>query len=326
MRNHKKYLILLALILMTISVLGSATYADKTLSFQSMNAIITINGKKVNFNNDMGHPMLTNTKRTLVPLRIISENMGYKVDWSENTWHQGIKKVWINDDKTKVELEIGKIIALVNGITKYIDVDDQGNPVNTKSMLIKDRTYVPLRFITEALGGEIKYELKNGVHYIDIITGKEQGIVIEDNKDWIEPILKIGQYPYRTENKHFYIELVNYKDYAKFEDKGFSISSVLQGYEHLRKYRGNDVLEPGLTIYNDDSTYSNWDYRKVRLKNGLIYEFMRLTHKYNLDNDKKVTPPKIGEMLTIKVTLKIGNKSKDYFLEAAYEEKDFILK
>lgn len=176
MRNHKKYLILLALILITISVLGSATYADKTLSFQSMNAIITIDGRKVNFNNDMGYPVLTSTERTLVPLRIISENMGYKVDWSEDTWHQGLKKVWISNSEIKVELEIGKTTALVNGVKTPIDVQD-GKPVNTKSILINDRTYVPLRFVTEALGGEIKYERKNdGTHIIDIITGKEQDI------------------------------------------------------------------------------------------------------------------------------------------------------
>lgn len=141
---------------------------------------ITIDGEPVNFTPDLGYPYLTKTQRTMVPIRIISENMGYNVDWSKDTWHQGIRKVWINNNTNRIELEIGKSTAIVNGKSVPIDRDEKtGKPVDTKAELVGSRTYVPLRFITEAMGGIVEYERKNGNHYIDIITGKD----VEEPKD-----------------------------------------------------------------------------------------------------------------------------------------------
>jgi len=135
---------------------------------------ITIDGKPVNFTGDLGYPYLTKTQRTMVPIRIISENMGYNVDWSKDTWHQGIRKVWINNNTNRIELEIGKSTAIVNGKSVPIDRDEKtGEPVDTKAELVGSRTYVPLRFITEAMGGIVEYERKDGNHYINIITGKD---------------------------------------------------------------------------------------------------------------------------------------------------------
>lgn len=135
---------------------------------------ITIDGKPVNFTGDLGYPYLTKTQRTMVPIRIISENMGYNVDWSKDTWHQGIRKVWINNNTNRIELEIGKSTAIVNGKVVPIDRNEKtGEPVDTKAELVGSRTYVPLRFITEAMGGKVEYEWKDGNHYIYIITGKD---------------------------------------------------------------------------------------------------------------------------------------------------------
>lgn len=133
---------------------------------------IRINHLEVNFTDEMGHPLLTKTNRTLVPLRIISEYLGYEIDWSKDTWNQGIQKVWISNKNNDIEFELGKSTAKVNGQQRAIDIQD-GKAVNTKVIVHNGRTYVPLRFVVEALGAEIKYESTFYGPYTQIITKEE---------------------------------------------------------------------------------------------------------------------------------------------------------
>ncbi|WP_353095025.1 stalk domain-containing protein [Tissierella praeacuta] len=95
MRKYIKNLSLFALILVTILGLNQTIYANKILtqSPKQTQAVITIDGKEVKFNNDMGYPLITNTQRILIPVRIVSENMGYNVDWSKDTWSKCPAKI-----------------------------------------------------------------------------------------------------------------------------------------------------------------------------------------------------------------------------------------
>jgi len=171
MRKYIKYLILLTLILVGLSSLGIISCAE---NHKPYNLNLTIDGELVNFTPDLGYPYLTKTQRTMVPIRIISENMGYDVDWSKDTWGKGERKVWISNNTTRIELEIGKSTAIVNGKVVPIDRSEKtGKPVDTKAELVGSRTYVPIRFITEAMGGKVGYDRKDGNHYITITTGKD---------------------------------------------------------------------------------------------------------------------------------------------------------
>lgn len=157
--------------------------ASETGEVSTMNANVTINDRKVNFNDQYGFPKLTKqTGRTLVPLRIISENMGYKVDW-DNTG----KTATIKGGGQTVQVTIGETTALVNGKRVPIDVDDNGNPLDTKAMLLSAqgggvRTYVPLRFISEATGATIGYEKVGNVHTITIVTDSDIPLPDEDEE------------------------------------------------------------------------------------------------------------------------------------------------
>ena len=133
---------------------------------------IRINHLEVNFTDEMGYPLLTKTNRTLVPLRIISEYLGYEIDWSKDTWNQGIQKVWISNKNNDIEFELGKSTAKVNGQQRAIDIQD-GKAVNTKVIVHNGRTFVPLRFVVEALGAEIKQESTQVGPYIQITTKEE---------------------------------------------------------------------------------------------------------------------------------------------------------
>ena len=74
--------------------------------------------------------------RTLVPIRFIAENLGYKVDYNHDD-HSAII------DNGRIVLYIGTDQAEINGEKIQLD---------TPSVLISDRTMVPLRIIAETLG------------------------------------------------------------------------------------------------------------------------------------------------------------------------------
>lgn len=196
---------LVALLLTTIQSGDNASLKDitaTTLQKAPAGFSVSIDGQKVHFNDDMGHPFLSPTQRTMMPIRIISENMGYKVEWNEKT-----REVTIEDGQTKATLTIGKSTATING--KSIPIDLQGDKiVDTKAQIVKGRTYVPIRFVAEAFGAEIEYEKKDNTHYINIIRKKEDiketPSKIEGNVDKMttqEGFKKVIEYFGESQNK-----------------------------------------------------------------------------------------------------------------------------
>lgn len=83
-------------------------------------------------------------ERTLVPLRSIFEELGASVEWN-----QKLKKVKAIKGDKKVELTIGSNKTYINGSLVVIDV-----PAQNKN----GQTLVPLRFVSEALGAEVKWD------------------------------------------------------------------------------------------------------------------------------------------------------------------------
>lgn len=82
--------------------------------------------------------------RTLVPLRLIFETLGAKVDWENNT-----QTAIVKDDTTAITFSIDNTIAKVNGVTETMDVP---------ARLINDKTMVPLRFLSEMLGFNVEWD------------------------------------------------------------------------------------------------------------------------------------------------------------------------
>ncbi|MCL2396504.1 MAG: WG repeat-containing protein [Defluviitaleaceae bacterium] len=87
--------------------------------------------------------------RTLVPLRFISEKFGGEVDWDEAR-----QKVTIKKDSMVIELFIGQNQAYVNGEDIYIDV---------APTIRNDRTFVPIRFVSEVMGFRVDWREKDRV-------------------------------------------------------------------------------------------------------------------------------------------------------------------
>ena len=104
------------------------------------NPSIVFNGRNIHTD---AKPFTSNG-RTLVPVRVIAENLGAKVEWFERD-----NSVTITKDATVVRLVLNSRAASVNGIPLQLDVA----PIATAG-----RTFLPVRFVSEYLGAEVDWQ------------------------------------------------------------------------------------------------------------------------------------------------------------------------
>lgn len=89
-------------------------------------------------------PQMVDGKYTLVPIRVVSENMGYKVEWN-----QAAKLVTIHNGSDEIILQIDDSSALVNQMPVQMDVP---------AVMQNGTTLIPLRFVGEQLGLAVKWD------------------------------------------------------------------------------------------------------------------------------------------------------------------------
>ena len=114
---------------------------------------IVVNNKEVNLTNNTGKPFVQDN-RTFVPIRVVTENLGAKVDWDNNT-----KSFTITKDGNVIKGFANNSTVTVNGVSKLID--------NSPDVVVKQvgsRLYVPIRFVSENLNCDVEY--KNRIVYI----------------------------------------------------------------------------------------------------------------------------------------------------------------
>ena len=100
---------------------------------------VTVDKKVISFESS---PFVENN-RVLTPLRETFEALGVEVEWNDET-----KTVTCKKDGGIIELVLGESIASINGKNISLDV---------KPQIINERNFVPLRFISETLGADVKW-------------------------------------------------------------------------------------------------------------------------------------------------------------------------
>jgi hypothetical protein len=84
--------------------------------------------------------------RTMVPIRAVAEPFGAKVDWDSAS-----KTITVSFQGHTVKLTVGKNTAIVDNATKTLDVAPE---------IVNGRTFVPARFVSEALDMTVKWDAK----------------------------------------------------------------------------------------------------------------------------------------------------------------------
>ena len=156
------------------------------LIMPKMNVVtVRVNGEDITFEDPEALPKIMNN-RTMLAARAFYEKIGAKVDWNGKA-----RTVTVTKDKDKIVLTIGSNKALVNG--KEVALDSAATIVN-------DKTYIPVRFVSEAFGYKVKYDPNEGMPIVDIfnITEKEladklQELEKEENYKMIASMKSTGQ-------------------------------------------------------------------------------------------------------------------------------------
>ncbi len=88
-------------------------------------------------------PFINSDNRTMVPVRFIAEALGLSVKWDGDK-----RQVIITGNDKQIVLTIDSNIAMVDGIPVKMD---------TKAIIVNNRTFVPLRFVAEAFGFQVEW-------------------------------------------------------------------------------------------------------------------------------------------------------------------------
>ncbi len=140
----------------SLAALAFAAIAVRAQSNQQ-DIRVVIDGQQLQFTDQQ--PMESDG-RILVPLRGIFEKLGASVEWDRPT-----QTIRATKNGLLVRLSIGQLDAMVNGANVHMDV---------AATLYGGTTMVPLRFVTEALGGYVSWDA--GQHEVMITSSTDYNL------------------------------------------------------------------------------------------------------------------------------------------------------
>jgi hypothetical protein len=140
-KNKKLFLFLICLLIFML--MATSAFA-KTVTVTKDGSQFSVDVDGVVLASDVS-PMVENGT-TLVPMRVIFEALNASVDYNSNE-----KSITAKRDTITVLLVLGDTKAYVNGVEKTLAVPAKA---------VNNRTMVPLRFVSEALGEKVDYVVK----------------------------------------------------------------------------------------------------------------------------------------------------------------------
>lgn len=164
--------------------------------------------------------------RTMVPIRFIAENFGFNVFWNNG-------EVILKNDKNEIRLYIGKNEIFVNGNCVKID----------SSPLLKDgRTFLPIRYISEALNLIVNWNDKTKEVTIEgYINNETKKIIIGSNskKDFLRQLILFSS------KKIYFLDSLTKEEILDFENQ-----FLLRGIKIFLNYNDNNIKYESPLIEN----------------------------------------------------------------------------
>lgn len=148
------------LLLLSFVVLSVSLFVNPLMAAGNIN--VTVDGKTVTFPD--AKPFIDENSRTLIPLRFVSEALGASVSWNEQK-----REVSITKDNTKIRVRIGDRNIVVGGRISAMD---------TQAIIKESRTFVPLRFVAEALGAKVQWD--GNTRTVVITTGAQDNSLVRE--------------------------------------------------------------------------------------------------------------------------------------------------
>lgn len=212
----KKNFALLLILALMMSLIAFPAMAENNIKLEINGSIVTPSVA----------PVIENGT-TLVPLRIVSENLGATVDWNGET-----RQVTINKDDIKIILTIDSVTANVN---------DMDTTLLLAPKIINSTTMVPIRFVSENLKAFVNWD------------SATRTVQINENGDFTKPAEPTT--PAVTITKGQQNALESAKQYLAFT--AFSYNGLIDQLEY-EKYTHEEA------VYGADNCGANWNEQALK--------------------------------------------------------------
>lgn len=161
-----------------------------TIAFADAQVTVKLDSSDIVFPD--AQPFIDARNRTLVPIRFVSEAMNAVVEWENDT-----QTVLIQKDQDSIKYTIGEMKGYLNGEMRVFD---------TYGILKEDRTFVPLRFISEMLSCNVDWDETTNTVYI-----ASPGETVK----FPEPQITVHYPKSESDKRLFWITLDNYRDFER---------------------------------------------------------------------------------------------------------------
>jgi hypothetical protein len=212
---------------------------------------VTVDGKTVNFPD--AKPFIDANGRTLIPVRFVTESLGASVEWLEKYQEVKIKK-----DNVNISIMINDKNIVVNGrITK----------MDTEAIIKESRTFVPIRYVAEALGATVAWDPNTKTVIITTKDAVNAGIANAADFYKINPDMpkELYNYPYKKDEddgwyatNKWMVDRFGMKQINEWTNnaKGYIETCYNVDYRTLNKKEYINKLKwyfmPGITWYGGD--------------------------------------------------------------------------
>ncbi len=209
-------------------------------SFANSDIKLWINGDYVS--TDV--PPVIENGRTLVPLRVVSENLGLAVDWNGD-----LKQITISKDDQQFIFLIGQ---------NFFQKGDSKQDLDVTPKIVDGRTLVPIRVIAEAFGQEVTWDNLARTVAIGIGYQVQQNPTppVVDVKPKVTEVKKVVSNPNGTNNYQNYIA-----DTSQGKIKGNKNSKIY----HVPGGRDyNKVSQKNVVFFNTEQEAQAAGYRRAK--------------------------------------------------------------
>ena len=270
----KKFLSVILAVGLLLSI-GMTSFADT-----GEKVTVTLDGTEVFFPD--AQPFIDTRDRTLVPIRFVSEAMGAIVDWENDT-----RTVIIKKDKDTIKYTIGDMKAYLN---------DEICVFDTYGILKEDRTFVPLRFISEMLSCDVDWS--DTTRTVTIVSPGEA-------VRFPEPEITVHYPESESDKRLFWVTLDNYRDFER-ECPNYEFKIEFVTPAEFNTFEQDEGAINGWQKYNRN------EFVTLTSSGNTIVTVSRAF--YTTRENAKVFTIADGDELNFKLTVhrKCSNESKEY--------------
>ncbi|MEK4698545.1 stalk domain-containing protein [Solibacillus sp. FSL R7-0668] len=300
----KKYLAVLFTAVLAMSLFyGSPSYAaEKNKNLVEQKVTVIINGEYISFQD----PILNNNGTILLPMRGFYEAIGAGVSWNQ------IDKIATSERNGQiVELTIDSKTAKVNGMNAQLLV---------APMIYKDRTYIPMRFVSENSDGQVYWDQESKV--VEVILNEAPDDESPEEEVPEVPVVPEVKHILYMNNQRIEMELSPItKDGRMYIPASYFSDYLQDSFSQWVDETSFDLTISGLTFsFTDNSNriYVNGELYSGSEKPFIQYSEMYVPVKFIVDSFKNGGSLRyVQEDKTIYISL------YDYILTSDFLEKSY---